>query len=137
MESLKLPELFNMLIKTYEIPLPIKTSATNSSQEKIRMEIYETKDTIVVRAEIPGVSKSDIKVSISPQKVLSLSFDKIDTIQSSPTFRDIFFGKYSRSIKLPDVTDIKLQPLTQLVDGILTMTFNKQYVEEENINIVL
>jgi HSP20 family protein len=90
------------------------------------LDVYEDKQNIFVKAEIPGMKKEDIDVSLH-DGVLSLSGErkseqKSGDAQSSRVER--FAGRFQRSLTLPgEVQNNKVT--AQYVDGILTITLPK------------
>ena len=90
------------------------------------VDIHEAKDTITVRAELPGLKKEDINISLH-DGVLTLSGERKGSrdCESRGTYRsERWFGRFQRSISLPYKVDVKNIPATY-TDGVLTVTLNK------------
>jgi len=66
------------------------------------LDMYENKDAFTIRAEIPGVKKEDIDVSVQ-NGVLSISGErKGSERKEAENYRtERFFGRFTRSITLP------------------------------------
>ena len=72
-----------------------------------RVNIEETPDEYKVVAELPGMDKKDIKVSITEHGLSITGERKQETAKEDSTLhrREIFYGKFARSISFPDEID--------------------------------
>ena len=93
------------------------------------VDIYEDKDRIVVKAEVPGIKKDEMLIEVK-DNVLSLTGERK---QEEETMRDNYhrielaYGKFSRSFSLPN--SVKADKVKAVYkDGILEITLPK--VEE-------
>ena len=90
------------------------------------VDIEENHDEVTVRAELPGMTKEDIKVSVVGN-VLTLSGERrYQSEEKGRTFHRIerAYGKFYRSITLPtEVDNAKVK--AQYRDGILTIALPK------------
>ena len=106
-------------------PLRAKTDADRYDWTP-SVDISETDDTFEVRAELPGVAKDDLHVSVK-DNLLTLSGEKRqenvdDTQNYSRTERR--YGNFQRSFTLPaevNTDDIK----AEYTDGVLTLSIPK------------
>jgi HSP20 family molecular chaperone IbpA len=90
------------------------------------IDVRETKASIMVTAELPGMDKKDIDVSVH-EGVLTLSGEKKIGGQKKGT--DCYqmersYGSFSRSMCLPDTVDSKNMK-TVYKHGVLTLTIPK------------
>ncbi|HWP47186.1 MAG TPA: Hsp20/alpha crystallin family protein [Candidatus Limnocylindrales bacterium] len=71
------------------------------------VEVYETKDELVVRAELPGMKQSDIDVSVSDGNLIIRGERKRESeIKEENYYRSEWtYGAFRRSIPLPAGTD--------------------------------
>ena len=89
-------------------------------------DVYEDKDNFSVVAELPGMKKEDIEVSLH-NGTLSVSGERKseNTHDNTEVYRsERFFGRFQRTISLPTAVaadNIK----AQYKDGILTVTLPK------------
>lgn len=69
----------------------------------IPMDMYETKDGMVVKAELPGFKKDDIDVSLEDDVLTIKAVSKKEDLPegSSSYLSERFYGEYSRSVALP------------------------------------
>lgn len=67
------------------------------------VDVEETSDAVTVRAEIPGMAKDDIKVTVSDDMVLISGERRHETEHKDKTFHRIerVYGKFQRTIGLP------------------------------------
>lgn len=72
-----------------------------------RVDIYDDKDSIVIKAELPGVDKKNIKVDVK-DRVLTLSGERsADKEVKEDNFyrRERSYGRFERSLTLPGEID--------------------------------
>ena len=90
------------------------------------VDISETPQEYSVRAEIPGMKKEDIKISIN-KNVLSLSGEKKEEKKTEDKKYhrvESYYGSFRRSFVLPD--GIKADKVeAKFADGVLTVTVPK------------
>jgi HSP20 family protein len=67
------------------------------------LDIEETEDAIVVRAELPGMNKEDIKVSLSGDTLTIAGERKLETEKKTKTYyrQERVYGKFQRTVTLP------------------------------------
>jgi HSP20 family protein len=90
------------------------------------LDVYEQKDNLVVRAELPGMRKEDIEVSMHAN-TLSISGERKheETHKGQEVYRaERFFGRFQRSVTLPTVVAAD-KVKAQYKDGVLTITLPK------------
>jgi len=91
-----------------------------------KVDVYETDQEVILKAEIPGVAKEDLNVYIDNDAIrLSGQTRKDDAYQENNVYRtERYYGALSRVIHLP--TEVKSeQARAEYKDGILTMTVPK------------
>lgn len=91
-----------------------------------RVDVFETNDDIVLKAEIPGVSKEDLNVYIDENSIrLSGQTKKDVEHKDENVYRtERFYGSFSRTIPLP--VEVKSeQAKAEYKDGILSITVPK------------
>lgn len=94
---------------------------------KIKIDVSEKDDTFFVNAEIPGVAKEDIDLSISGD-VVSISAEisqKDEQKEGNKVLRsERYFGSVSRSFQLPEKIDVdKAEALYE--NGVLQLSLPK------------
>lgn len=101
------------------------------------VDVYEDKDNLFVRAELPGMKKDEIDISLH-EGVLTLSGERklekeYDQAESHRVER--FVGRFQRSITLPAPVDAAKVRATYK-DGILAITLPKaEEAKPKQINV--
>ena len=91
-----------------------------------RVDIYQTENDVVVKVEIPGVSKEDLNLYIDENTIrLSGQTKREEELRDEDIYRsERFYGKFSRTIPLP--VEVKSeQAKAEYKDGILSITIPK------------
>ena len=90
------------------------------------LDVYEEKDNVIVRVEVPGMKKEDIQLSLHDGS-LSISGERKseETFKNAEVYRaERFFGRFQRTVTLPTpVAADKVK--AQYKDGILKVTLPK------------
>jgi HSP20 family protein len=92
------------------------------------MDVKENDSSYTVQAEIPGVSKEDIQVSIEGNMVtLSAEVKQLDTQTKDDRLlrSERYFGSVSRGLQLPQDID-QAQAKAKYDNGVLTLTLPKK-----------
>jgi len=90
------------------------------------LDVYEDKDNLVVRAEVPGMKKEDLDISLHENTVTISGERKNEKkYEGSETSREErSFGRFTRSFQLPKTVDAgKVKAAYK--DGVLTVTLPK------------
>ena len=90
------------------------------------VDLFEDKDSVTVKAEVPGMKKEDIDVSIEG-RMLSICGERREEKQEGKgtNYRsERYYGKFYRLVELPSVVDAG-QVKAGYQDGILTVTMPK------------
>ncbi|MEX0668671.1 MAG: Hsp20/alpha crystallin family protein [Candidatus Saccharimonadales bacterium] len=111
---------------------------TNSQEPgQLAVDVYQTKENIVVLAATPGVSKADLDLSIVESTLTIRGSRKEDEkIRTSDYLvKECYWGEFSRSIILP--TQVREEEAeAELRDGMLKIVIPKQEQEKvKKINI--
>ena len=99
---------------------------------QLAVDVYQTKDSVVVKAPIAVVRPDDIDIAIS-EDVMTIRGDrKEETIIEKEHYyvQECFWGSFSRSIILPTSTIAEKANAT-LKDGVLTVTVPKVVQEDK------
>lgn len=113
--------------RLFEVPLSefARTSQLLSGWT-VALDVYEDADNIFVKAELPGMKKEDIDISLH-DGCLSISGERKSETnrEDAETYRaERFFGRFQRTVTLPtSVAADKVK--AQYKDGILTVTLPK------------
>jgi HSP20 family protein len=93
---------------------------------QLAVDVYETKEKLVVKARTAGVNKNDLDVSISDNQLTirgTLSSGSDEDVENY-FLQECYWGEFSRSIALPvPVKEEEIEAV--LKDGVLTISFGK------------
>ena len=93
---------------------------------QLAVDVYETKEKLVVKARTAGVNKGDLDVSISDNTLSirgTLSAGTEDNVENY-FVQECYWGEFSRSLVLPvPVKEDAIEAV--LKDGVLTISFDK------------
>lgn len=93
---------------------------------QLAVDVYETKDKLVVKGRVAGVNKNELDVSISDNTLTvkgTLSAGNEDGVENY-FLQECYWGEFSRSLVLPvPVKEDEVEAL--LKDGVLTISFSK------------
>lgn len=90
------------------------------------VEVADTTDTVVVKAQVPGVSKEQIQVTVSEGALTIKGETKAEKQQEEKNYlrREFHYGTFSRTVPLP--VGVQGEKATaQLKDGILEIRLPK------------
>ena len=93
---------------------------------QLAVDVYETREKLVVKARTAGVNKHDLDVSISDNQLTirgTLSSGTEDGVENY-FLQECYWGEFSRTIALPvPVKEEEIEAV--LKDGVLTISFGK------------
>jgi len=91
-----------------------------------RLDVEETDAAIIVRAEIPGVDKKDIDISLDRDTLIIKGEKRKETEEKGKTFHRVErrYGGFQRLIRLPAEVDTTKVEATYK-DGVLTVNLPK------------
>jgi HSP20 family protein len=93
---------------------------------QLAVDVYETRERLVVKARTAGVNKNDLDVSIADNTLSirgTLSAGNEEDVENY-FVQECYWGEFSRSIALPvPVKEDEIEAM--LKDGVLTISFTK------------
>jgi HSP20 family protein len=129
----RLGEFFNEMNKNINVDVDIK----QKHGVKSRIDVIEDENNVYIHAELPGIAKEDVSVSMSEEKVLTIKANKRrlydDNVRTIRTERA--FGEYTRNITIEQ--EIKTDSISATFrDGVLTITLPKpESARPKTVNI--
>jgi HSP20 family protein len=133
---------FSKMFNTYENRFGISRSKDeeNDYENNVWMpltDIYEDKENYLIKADLPGMKKEDVKISFADGQ-LSISGERVQEEESKDTKChrvERTYGKYYRSFNLPkEIKEDKIK--AEFKDGQLTITIPKaEEVKPKEIEI--
>jgi HSP20 family protein len=126
----QLTQLRDEINRFFESPLPMRTGLESTSPMfegwSPSIDLFEDKDTVTVKAEVPGMKKEDIDVSLEG-RMLSICGERREEKSEGKgtTHRsERYYGKFYRSVELPSAVD-QGKIKANYRDGVLTITMPK------------
>jgi len=93
---------------------------------QLAVDVYETKEKLIVKGRVAGVNKNDLDVSIADNTLTikgTLSAGSEENVENY-FLQECYWGEFSRSIVLPvPVKEEEIEAV--LKDGVLTVSFAK------------
>ena len=90
------------------------------------VDISENKDNLIIQAEMPGMNKEEIEISLHQGSLIISGERKEETKEedSEASRSERFFGRFQRALELPKPVDPN-KVTANYKDGILTVTLPK------------
>ena len=133
--------MYNLLFNPMREVGTIAKSMMADDSIKPRIDIMNDDSNINVVAEMPGVAKEDISVSVNDENILTITGKKEKVTVSdeegkfSPVVAERRFGNFARSILLPDNIDSE-HISANYKNGILDIAISKKEpVKPKEVNI--
>ncbi len=128
----KMNQYFNSLIESH------LTSAKLNNIGYPRMDISDSTKEIVIKFDLAGVNKENIKLSISDDKILTLKGEKTASKENKSkdyVKKEIFYGSFEKAIQLPEnIDESKLS--TKFENGILTVSIPKTEIKKPKAKVI-
>jgi HSP20 family protein len=101
-----------------------------------RVDVYEKPEAIVVEAEIPGVGKPDIVITVQSNRVEIKGMKKESVSSGGIRYLRLEreFGSFRRLVALP-ATVVPDKAKAYLDNGVLTLYLKKFLPDEDSVNI--
>lgn len=106
----------------------VNVPSNGASEARIRLDVSETDDAYTVRAEMPGVKKDDVKITIDGNKVAIRAENRSEHEEKQGETvlrRERYYGVQSRSFILADEIE-DTSATAKYEDGILTLHLPKR-----------
>lgn len=99
---------------------------TDTEEGQLTVDVYQTKDLIIIKSIIGGVASEDLDISIT-NDMITIKGNRMNPDEVKPDdyyYQECFWGCFSRSIILP--YDIKTEEVEAIMkNGILTVKLPK------------
>jgi HSP20 family protein len=103
---------------------PMRLDVNGAPQVQMKVDVSRADDTYTVKAEMPGVGKDDIQVSIDGSQVSisgEIKKEKEEKKGEEVIRSERYYGKVSRSFTLPQEVD-EAKVTAKYADGVLNLT---------------
>ena len=105
--------------------LPAVNGDAGFTARAFTLDVVETPETYVVKAEVPGVAKDKIDVKVEDRDVtITVEFREETESNGKALWTERRYGKSSRTIRLPEAIDANAAEAKH-VDGVLQLTLPK------------
>lgn len=104
------------------------TEEQTEANKMMPMDVSEREKDFIISANMPGIKKENIKISVSNNNELTIEGKQEDerTEKNETVYRyERYKGNYRRSVSLPDSCDIE-KVEAKLEDGVLTLLIPKK-----------
>jgi len=132
MDFAKMNQYLNSLVEQH-----LNSSALNNINYP-RTDIENKAKAMIIKFDLAGVKKENIKLTVNDDKVLTIEGEKKESKENkSKDFiqQEIFYGSFKKMIKLPDTCEVdKLD--THYKNGILTVTIPKKAIKTPKAKII-
>jgi HSP20 family protein len=103
---------------------PAKPTAPEREYVSPEVNIYETKDGYVLEAEMPGVSKEGLEITLEGSEITIVGHRHSEPLTGTPLFRERRLVDYRRVFELdPAIDTAKIA--AKMNQGVLTLTLPK------------
>lgn len=103
---------------------PLRFDFDNAAQMRLKMDVTRADDTYTVKAEMPGIAKEDIHVTVDGNQITisgEVRKEKEEKKGEEVVRSERYYGAVSRSFTLPqDVDESRVDAKSS--DGVLTLT---------------
>ena len=118
---------YNPLDRAFDRALGALLPSVNAdgAGRAIALDVVETPEAYLVKAELPGIAKDKIEVNVEDRDV-TIGAEFLDEVEASgkTLWKERTFSKASRSIRLPEAVDANAAQAKH-VDGVLQLTLPK------------
>jgi len=113
-----------------------ETEKENEIEGQLAIDVYQTKNKIIIKSTVAGVNPEDIKISLHNDLLtIKGSRGMKETVNDNDyLYQECYWGSFSRSIILPAEVDSQ-NVEAEIENGILTISLNKS--KKENIKVKL
>ena len=119
-------------METFE-PFGLKWPMGIDFEKSFRVDILDREKELIVRAELPGVEKDDVEVTISGDRLTIEAEREFEEEETKDTFyrHELGYGELRRTVALP--VDVEVERIeAELKDGILKVVLPKTQAAERH-----
>ena len=113
---------------------PPLSALSHVQATQFAVDVTEDLSHVTIRADAPGLEKEQIDITVSDDNVLTISAERVESRSSSGRahFKEIKYGKHSRSVALPQNCDAS-KVHAKMENGVLTITMPKVQLKPTNV----
>jgi len=103
---------------------PARQSRPEREYVSPEVNIYETKEGYVLEAEMPGVSKDGLEITLEGNEITIIGHRQNEVVAGTPIFRERTLADYRRAFEL-DLAIDTAKIAAKMTQGVLTLTLPK------------
>lgn len=89
------------------------------------LEVYETKDEVVVKANVAGINTDDVDITFEKGVLFIQATNKVEQKDEDKRYFSRLSTSYSYKVAVPGDIDHNAEPTAEVDNGIITVTFKK------------
>jgi HSP20 family protein len=103
----EMEEMFGRCVKAFNWPCRCSQEVMTTGDWSPRVDIAETDKEFIIKVEIPGVNKEDVKVTVENGALTIRGERKQEKEEKNKRFHRVerFYGSFTRSFPLPENVD--------------------------------
>lgn len=103
-----------------------------------RVDIFQTDTTVVMKADVPGITKQDLQVTVAEDTITVRGEVKssTETKKEDCFYSERFYGSFCRTLPLPVMVESS-KAKAKFEDGVLTVTIPKASKPEKGNAIAI
>jgi len=105
-------------------PRPATAARPEREYASPEVNIFETKEGYVVEAEMPGVDKEGLEITLEGNDITIVGHRKSEVVTGSPLFRERALADYRRAFELDPAIDTA-RITAKMEQGVLSLTLPK------------
>lgn len=101
-----------------------------------KVDISETEKEVIVKADIPGINKEDIQLTVAEDSITLRGETKTEKKEEKENFYQMerFYGSFSRTLPLPAPVKNR-EAIAKYENGVLTVTIPKTNDTEKTFKV--
>lgn len=103
---------------------PTMNSAQTMEYAAPEVNIFETKDGYVLEAEMPGVNKDGLEITLEGNEITIVGHRRVEPLTGTPMFRESHQADYRRVFELDPAIDTS-RVTAKMDQGVLKLTLPK------------
>ena len=122
---------FDDELETFENDSTSKVATSNQSpaqegEAQLTVDVYQTTETIVIRALVAGVRPEELDIAITRDMVTITGkrVEQKEVEENDYVYRELFWGSFARTVVLPAEVDVDLAEASER-HGLLTIKLPK------------
>lgn len=112
------------MTRLFDFPFFGRVPSDNPSVWTPAFDLFEDKDSVTVRAELPGLKKDQIQISLQDDRLTIAGERKSDVEDANHVRRERAFGRFERSVTLNTPVN-EAEAKATFEDGVLTLVLPK------------